>query len=286
MPRLTAIERKAIADTLKADIDAFCAWKMAEETPRRHIGASEMGHECLRKLVYSFRWMYHEEFDGRMRRLFDRGYKEEDRFAEWLRGIGAKLATHDAVTGKQIRIGDDKLGHYGGSLDGIIELPERYGLPFPMLCEMKTHSKNSFYKLKKEGVEKSKPLHFYQMCQYGYHRGLQYGVYIATNKDDDDIYVELVEHDMARGAELERKAGRVVGAKSLPDRIASSPAYASCKFCPAVAICHLDRPAIKNCRSCQFSDPASAGRWKCRVWNAIIPNDEIPKGCGSWKQFE
>jgi hypothetical protein len=284
--RLSALDRQAIAKTIKADIDRYCAERFREANPRRHIGASEMGAPCDRRLVYSFRWMFHEEFDGRMRRLFDRGNKEEERFTEWLRGIGAKVATHDALTGKQIKIGNDTEGHYGGSLDGIVELPERYMLPFPVLAEMKTHSQNSFKKLVKDGVRSAKPLHFDQMCQYGEHRNMHYAIYIATNKNDDDIHVEFVELDFDRGKFLAERASKVVAAKSLPPRVAQSPAYDVCKWCPAVGLCHLGHPAKLNCRSCRFASPVEKGRWHCGVWKRLIPDDKIPEGCKSWAEFE
>lgn len=286
MTRLSELDRNAIAATLKADIDAFCKWRFEEATPRRHIGASEMGALCDRRLVYGFRWMFKEDFEGRMRRLFDRGNKEEERFAEWLRGIGMKVATHDALTGKQIQIGDNKFGHYGGSLDGIGELPERYGLAFPVLLEMKTHSQNSYRSLVKDKVRKSKPLHWDQMCQYGYHRNIHYAIYIATNKNDDDIHVEFCELDFNRGKFLAKRATEVVAAKSLPPRIAESPAYDVCKWCPAVGICHLGHEPKRNCRSCRFSTPVEKGRWRCGVWERLIPDDKIIEGCNQWQDFQ
>jgi hypothetical protein len=74
-------------------------------------------------------------------------------------------------------------GHYGGSLDGIAIAPPRYKLSEPLLVEYKTHKEKSFTKLAgkqigshptlirdpktAEGVRKSKPVHYAQMCAYG-----------------------------------------------------------------------------------------------------------------------
>ncbi len=43
--------------------------------PRKHLGASQIGHPCLRYLWYQFRWCAESKtsFDGRMLRLFETG---------------------------------------------------------------------------------------------------------------------------------------------------------------------------------------------------------------------
>lgn len=279
--RLSGSDRLKIAAAVKADIDAFCVSEFTEG-PRKHIGASEMGKDCTRALVYGFRWMFKPTHSGQLLRLFNRGHMEEDRFARWLSGIGAKLATVDARTGKQFRIGGD---HYGGSLDGILELPERYQLPFDILCEMKTHNDKSFKRLVKDGVQKSKPQHFDQMCQYGTVRNLDYALYIAVNKNDDNIYVELVAIDRSRGQFLIRRGESVVAAKELPPRVAASPAYETCKFCDYAGICHLNWPVAKNCRSCKFAIAVPDGKWHCNRWQRDIPPDFIPQGCADWQEF-
>lgn len=281
--RLSGNDRKKLAAAIKADINAYCV-SAYDEGPRSHLGASLIGEICLRKLVYANRWMHRERFSGSMLRLFNRGHKEEFRFVEWLKGIGANVREL-AENGKQFRISGVH-GHYGGSLDGKMLLPERYGLNIDFLLEMKTHNDKSFKKLEKVGVRLSKPKHWNQMCSYGEAANHSYGIYIAINKNDDDIYIEVVELDLALGKKNNgEKALNVCGATSLPPKIAANPAYEECKYCSMAGICHLGEPVDINCRSCANASPVENGEWYCERWKAQIPKDAIPAACGEWKAF-
>lgn len=280
--RLSGHDRKKLAEAIKADINAYCVEAYGEGY-RDHLGASVIGQSCLRRLVYSFRHMHAEQFDGRMLRLFNRGHKEEARFVEWLRGIGSQVWEVDE-NGKQFRFSAVD-GHYGGSLDGVTILPLKYGLPFPFLLEMKTHSLNSFNKLVKNGMKHSKPEHWQQMCSYGEDRNFHYGIYIAINKNDDDLYVDVVELDHAAGIANRNKAGNVVGAKRLPPKVAASPAFDTCKYCPMAGVCHNSEPVDVNCRSCANASAIEGGAWYCNLWKANIPKDAIPAACPQWTVF-
>lgn len=280
--RLSGYERKQLAARITADIDAYCVAAYGEGF-RDHLGASTIGNPCLRALVYSFRHMFLEQFSGQMLRLFNRGHKEEFRFVEWLKGIGANVAEY-GEGGKQFRM-SDHAGHYGGSLDGQLVLPERYSLDILFVLEMKTHNQNSYNRLVKSGVKTSKPMHYIQMCSYGEAYERHYGIYIAINKNDDNIYVEVVDLDFDVGKKHRAKALKTITAESLPPKIAASPAYDTCKFCSFVGVCHLGNPVNVNCRSCTNAMPVENGGWFCKHWNALIPKEAIPQACGHWKEF-
>lgn len=85
---------KAIADQLAIDVDNYCNRKWKDE-PRSHLGASLIGDNCQRKLWYGFRWCGGEKLIPRVKRLFDRGHKEEERFIDYLTGIGCKVFPFD-----------------------------------------------------------------------------------------------------------------------------------------------------------------------------------------------
>jgi len=84
------IERLALEQLISADVDAYCV-SIYEQGHRNHLGASELGEECWRKLWYGFRWVKQEIFDGRMLRLFNVGHSAEPRFVQYLRGIGFEV---------------------------------------------------------------------------------------------------------------------------------------------------------------------------------------------------
>src|SRR5205823_6534586 len=96
-----------------------------EGSRREHLGASELGDVCARRLYYKFRWFRDVQHSGRLSRLFNRGQLEEARFVEWLRAIGFQVWNVDE-NGKQFHIARSNL-HLGGSIDGVANLSS-YGM--------------------------------------------------------------------------------------------------------------------------------------------------------------
>lgn len=278
----TVAGRDAMAEQIQAEIDLWCQLQY-DDGPRTHLGASIIGHECERYIWFSFRWMYYHKHSGRMQRLFQRGHLEEDRVLQWLRGVGFRTQ-QTAVDGKQIRIVFAD-GHGGGSTDGVALLPARYGTFEPVLLEIKTQKDKKFNILQGSGVQKEKPMHFIQMCVYGRQLGIHYALYIAVNKEDDDLNVELIELDWGLADAEIAKGESIINAKFPPKRISDNPSFWKCKFCDAAAICHLGAPVMKNCRSCFNAEVMPNKEWKCNKWNAIIPPSEILKGCDAWQQL-
>lgn len=285
----TEAGRKRLANIIHADVEAATSEHFAEGF-RRHLGASIIGHECARYLWFNFHWVKAEKVEGRMRRLWNRGHLEEPRMIAWLRLIGFTVHEydHEADGETQYRIEGAK-GHFGGSLDSIAFAPERYGIGnIPLLPEYKTHNDKWFKDVKKHGVIKAQPKHYKQMCSYGRAYGIRYGLYCAVNKNDDELYYEVVELDWGQADDLFRKAEYIIFSDFVP-RISEHPTFFKCKMCSMVGVCHLDEPADVNCRSCVHAKPVEDKRWWCELHspeaNAPIPGDVIPNGCPSWKSI-
>lgn len=275
--------RKSLAEQIKTDIDTY-AMMQYNDGFRNHLGASVIGAECARQTWYSWRWMKFPSYSGRMQRLFQRGHLEENRYEEYLRGIGCNVWLVDPNTGKQFRITNHS-GHFGGSLDAIGRLPPRYGVPSDLLilCEFKTIATGrGFQELLTKGVMLSKPQHYDQMCIYGANYNYRYALYMNTCKNDDDMHVEIVELDHNRAKKLEQKAGWLIAQQTPPPRIATVPTYTKCKNCDYAGICWDNHIPAKNCRSCVYATPGTDGEWICSGYNAIIPKTTIPAGCPQW----
>ena len=278
----TLAGRDLLQEQIQKDIDEWCQLQY-DSGPRSHLGASIIGHECERYIWFSFRWMYYEKYSGRMQRLFQRGHLEETRVTEWLRGIGFTVHQFDEQ-GQQYRvIFSDK--HGGGSSDGVGEMPTRYGKFEPLLLEFKTQKDKKFNILQGSGVQKEKPMHFIQASIYGRRHGLQYCLYIAVNKEDDDLDVEVIELDWDLADAEMNKADKIITSEFPPRRISDNPSFWKCKYCPALGICHLGAPVERNCRSCYYAVPVENGEWTCNYWKNTIPKDFIPKGCDQWHQI-
>ncbi len=295
------LERKRLVLQIQADIDKFCREEFSEDA-RTHLGASIIGNDCQAYAWNTFRWLRFEEFDGRMLRLFNRGHLEEARFVRWLVGIGFEVREIDPDTQKQFRIVGAK-GHFGGSLDSMMKPPARYNIPAEHLIwlgEFKTHNEKSFTKLAGpkphytkmgeprsggEGVVKSKPQHYKQMCSYGRAYNFKYGLYCAVNKDTDELYFEIVELDYMQADDLFRKAENIVFSQTRPPKIAQTDTFFDCKYCDFAGLCHRGEVPTKNCRSCRNAFPVENAEWFCQVHNGIIPKDFIKVGCDAWARI-
>ena len=252
----------------------------ADDRNRPHLGASLIGHECDRAIWYTFRWAEREQFDGRMLRLFDTGHMAEHRFVSDLRATGATVHDVEPGTGKQWRISGHG-GHFGGSMDGcavgIIEAPKTWHV-----TEFKTHSQKSFDKLKKEGVRKAKPRHYDQMVVYMGKTGMTRALYLAVNKNTDEMYSERIEEDKDRFKVLEARALRIIKSTEPPAGISTDPSWFECKYCSFKDICHGDQVPQVNCRTCAHSEPVmdgSAGAWRCAAGNTEIDLATQYEGC-------
>lgn len=282
---MDAETRKALAARISTEIDSYCATAY-NDGHRSHLGASIIGKECDMQLWATFRWLAPSNFSGRMLRLFNRGHREEERFSEWLRGIGFTLWTHDDE-GKQFRVsGVD--GHFGGSVDGVAEGPDWFKEVYQgaVLVEYKTKGTGaSFNKLCAQGVKLVHPEHYSQNSIYGKKLDLRYVLYLSINKNDDTIHVEIEELDFAESDRKEARARDIIYAKAPPKRISASPTFWLCKGCFAADCCHHGAKPEVNCRSCKNAVPVENAQWRCNRWDSVIPKDAIPKACPEWESI-
>lgn len=274
-------DRLALAKRIREDIDV-ATMTLLNDGPRSHLGASLIGHECAYYLWLAFRWVSKDVFEPRMLRLFERGRREEEWNIRLLRAAGFEVWEVDPSNNKQFRIHGAK-GHFGGSLDAISRCPPTYEISFPLLTEFKTCNSGQFKKAVSEGVKLWAPKYYAQMCEYGKHYGFHFALFWCVNKNDDDIYIEIVELDWNYAKELDIKADEIVFAAQGPERLSEDPSYYTCKYCPKLGVCHNGEAPEKNCRSCRYAEPIEDAQWRCNHPNVgagqVIPTDFIPTGC-------
>ena len=250
------------------------------EPKRGYLGASIIGHPCERYLWYTFRQATKPEIDGRTYRLFETGDLAESRFVADLRAIGCEVHEKDPSTGQQFEVsalGGHFSGHMDGCARGIPEAPATWHV-----LEFKTHNAKSYAKLKKDGVAKSKPQHHAQMQAYMHLTGMTRALYLAVNKDTDELYAERVRYDKAFAVGLMSLAERIITSTTPPDRIASRPDWHECKWCDAREVCWGGDKALPiqsiSCRQCCFATPKTdvpGAVWWCeKRLRALSPNDQ------------
>lgn len=264
----------------------YAAYEAANsERDGRSISVSTLAEECSRKLFYDFRWCSPaEKINGRTLRIFETGNIEEERWVENLRMIGCDVVDKepDPRTGhmKQIMV-EACDGHVRGYLDSeILGLPEA---PKTIhVGEIKSHNLKSFTALKKDGVQKSKPLHYGQIQTYMHQRGRDRGIYLAVCKDTDELYTERLHLDVEYCLRLLARAQRIIDGHEPPAKLHENPdskmAFA-CGWCKHKPVCHEAARSRANCRTCIYSSPEAGGTWSCSRWAKPLSIEEQTNGC-------
>lgn len=256
---------------------AIIKWYESQPQKHRpHMGASIIGHDCERYIWNTFRWALKAKFPGRLLRLFDTGKREESRLIEELKAIGATVWETDE-SGNQWRVAACN-GHFGGSLDGVAQgLPE--APKSVAVLEFKTSNHDQFTKLVNKRVAEAKPQHYAQMQVYMGLMEIDRAMYMAVNKDTDDLYCEWVHLDRPTFDGLLAKAQRLIDATEPPQKIGNDASWYQCRFCTFVQVCHGDTAAEANCRTCCHSTPVDDGKWHCGLKHKNLTHAEQLCGC-------
>ncbi|MCP4900027.1 MAG: hypothetical protein GY906_23915 [bacterium] len=253
----------------------------------RTLSVSLLGRPCERFLWYSYRQCVKPDFPGRMYRLFDRGNIEEGRLTADLRNIGCTVHDIDERTGKQFLVtafGGHLKGYMDSCILGVPEAPKTWHVG-----EYKTHNAKSWKKVVKDGLKEAKPEHYAQVMIEMKLTEMKRALYLAVNKDTDEIYSERVSYDKKEALCLAEKARRIIEATAPPDRISDRSDFWVCKFCDAKALCFpndcetpvLPIPSL-SCRQCCHATPITEGEgkalWSCRRTGVGCPEKEICDG--------
>lgn len=272
----------AYIDQIAAAIFETYEKAAANDKPRTYLGASIIGKECSRALWYDFRWASGgKKFEGRMLRLFKTGDYEEARMVADLRALGATVYDVDPATGKQFEFIDHS-GHMKGHMDGCAQHIPGGGKKWHVL-EFKTHNEKSFKDLKAKGVKASKPEHYAQMQWYMGKSGMDRALYLAKNKNDEDIHSERIEFDVMDFERIQQKAYAIIFAPQPPSKISEDPKFYICNMCDHKAVCHGHRVPQVSCRTCVHSTPEAAGngRWSCAKHQMDIEVKIQRAGCNN-----
>ena len=209
--------RKQIADTISLNIDDHC--ESQQPYKGRRLGPSSIAKSCSRQIWYKFRWFRQEKIEARILRLFARGHREEPVLVEYLRGVGCQIWDVDPATGKQWAH-TDLNGHMRMKLDGLGYLPPQFNYTKPIIYEFKTSKGgadfNAYAKHTYQGHPKHGDKYFGQSCLYGKAFDCDLSLVVVVNKDNDELYVELVQLDTAVADMLLRKGEDIALARTPP----------------------------------------------------------------------
>lgn len=273
---------------------------------RHHLGASVLGAGCDRYLWYSFRWAKMPSHSARIKRLFRRGHREEARIIEMLRSTGLVISTTipelcrnlnlpvelnsiDIISSYGLSIykpdeikEDAQLKanfppHLGGSMDGILHVPSNFVGMFGyfMPIEVKTHNQRSFSGVKRNGesMRWNMPQHFVQGNTYAIQTGCTHFLYVAENKNDDELYLKQEEAISSVTTLNVARAEQII----YREHESASPKTTEkwrCKMCDFNNICNRKKNDVLdvavNCRTCVNAQAMPDGAWICTVQQSHI----------------
>jgi hypothetical protein len=241
---------------------------------RGYNGMSTIGDSCGRKLQYNMYLASGEgSIDRRISRLFNVGHAFEDTIIDILNDLDIQ------VYGRQDSYRDQHEMWFGHS-DGFLTHEGK-----SYLLEMKTHNDKSFKALQKSGVKTSKSTHYDQMQMYMGYGEYEQGIYIAYNKNDSDLYFELVKFDEKRFNDLKIKSEAIIASDVLLPRIGNNSAsWFECKFCDHINVCFNRELPDKNCRTCHWAEVTAGNKWACTYGRTEIGDlplkfEEQKAGC-------
>ncbi len=255
------------------------AYRGQEDPHRSHFGFSNVGETCARKLWFSWKWVHPASFPPRILRLFNRGHLEEARFLAML--VSAGFDVHfETKQGGQFKISDHE-GHAGSALDGVVvgipDLPPNT----PTLVEMKTHSNKKYNELVRQGVQDGFFKHYVQMQIYMRKYKLEWALYMAVNKDNDELHCEIIKLDIVIADQYIERAGKILYSDEAPNRVSDSSGWYECKYCDYNKLCHQAKLPDINCRTCIHSQPVKDAKWHCMFHNTEISKADQLQGCAS-----
>lgn len=231
-------------EAIRAAIDAGTRKRSGAGKPRQYLGASSLGHICERNVQLGYIRARRlpgapEPIGGGVpepgtQRIFDMGHTVEDLALKWLKDAGFVVRTVDRETGGQygFMVANDR---FGGHCDGIIVSGPAEGVNFPLLFEHKALGRKSWQDVAKKGVAVAKPVYAAQVALYQSYLDLPNpALFMATNRDTAELYLELVEFDGDLAQRTSDRAVRVLTATDageLLPRAFNSGDNFNCKFC-------------------------------------------------------
>src|SRR5262249_46642438 len=113
----------------------------------QYLGASILGHECLRRI--QFDWWIRSEFSAQNCERFERGHYFEGRMRRYLVAAGFKFASPEACA--FTAVGGAMSGHADGIIIHGLDLLGAYMI-YPLIWEHKCLKATSYREIERDGL--------------------------------------------------------------------------------------------------------------------------------------
>jgi hypothetical protein len=199
------------------------------EKTRAYLGASAVGHPCMRQVQYT--WLSDPAHELRTRDIFARGHYFEAQSREHFIRAGFKFAEPDRLEFKALD------GWLRGHADGIfLHGPKILDVKYPCLWEAKCINANGWRSVDRDGIEKTYPQYAAQVSLYQQYLGVNdhSAIFTCVNADTCERLHLLVPFDPERARNWTERAQIIISAtragKLLP-RFTENPDHWRCRLC-------------------------------------------------------
>lgn len=266
---------------------------------RDHLGASQIGGDCVRKVWLGFRTCKGKN-DPRLIRLWNRGHLEEARFLALLEQAGIEV-WNDRGDGRQFGYSD---GIFAGSIDGLA-----YNIPDCeneiVMLEFKTMNDRNFTNFQNKGLsefpqyERQCYINMYCMNRFANiseiftsliwdkadnlkSQEIAHTLFLAVNKNTDEVHGVIVSRNDRIAEQMIDRMGEICNNKALPEKLSDKESFYLCRMCEYHEFCFGNKELNENCRTCfmQEYDP------EIRNLKCVIGGKKFSEDCYTPIEFE
>jgi hypothetical protein len=221
---------RLVREPLNVEINVLIERVATAEPPRGFLGASIVGHHCLRQI--QFDWWCKPLLADRVRLVFDRGHFLETEARKRLSACGFVFAPPEALEFAALD------GCLQGHADGVITagpaVPGIY-LPFPCVWECKALNAKNWRAVARDGVEKVFRRCAVQVWLYQHFLNVMNpALFICVNADTCELLHFTLPHDAAEARRWIDRAAEVIAATrkgELLPRHTTDPNDWRCRIC-------------------------------------------------------
>lgn len=214
------------------------------EPPRKYLGASSIGEECERKLWYGYNGYPKRQRNIKGILAAEDGHRTEDLMIERLCAVPGVQVWTKTEEGKQygFRKYDGRYaGHYDGVVVGLLQAPKTFHILEVKACKEDLFEKFLKAKIKygdKHALEAWNPVYYAQAQTYMGEEKLDRHYTLVAMAGGRFFASARTEFNPAKYNLLDKKALRILNAKSEPARISEYKENFGCKWCDFKEVCH------------------------------------------------
>ena len=269
--------------TLEVANAAFSQHHHELEHERAYLGASEIGHDCERKLWYSFRLTPTDPIPAKGRAAIEDGHAGELVIVERLQrvpGLELHAAQGNGDQFKVVACYGHLQGHLDGAVTGLVQAPKTWHV-----FEAKVCNEKKFNKLKKLAAKDEKSalqewdsVYYAQAQVYMHLTEMTRHYLVCATPGVRDWFAVRTDYDKNAAEVLIKKAQRIIDADTAPPRVRDDPEYYQCNWCDFKKYCHEKKVPKPNCRNCAHASPVADGEWMCEykgIENPTLCDDHV-----------